>query len=276
MRHVLLCALLLLPTAALAKKKNKAPPPPPVGWHTDEGAPRACYHPPDWSKLAEIARKQERAKALDEMTKQWKGQRNDGVSFDEGAIGDLEVTLLGRPEQIENVARQNLDYCKKSAGDVGPWGSWVKGLSGKLNAGECLARFDYTLWNYLELGGSWQQPVSVCKGDKIRISGTLKDKYRTSDSGPWITVEGDPASPTAGKADMPCNMEGCLNGMLIARFVSKDGVELIIPVGAQKVFVAPEHGELTYRINDAVLYDNAWFKNGAIEDHTAIELTPAE
>jgi hypothetical protein len=64
--------------------------------------------------------------------------------------------------------------------------------------------------------------------------------------------------------------------MLIARFVSKDGVELIIPVGAQKVFVAPEHGELTYRINDAVLYDNAWFKNGAIEDHTAIELTPAE
>jgi hypothetical protein len=63
--------------------------------------------------------------------------------------------------------------------------------------------------------------------------------------------------------------------MLIMKFKSKSGVETIIPVGTWSVFSAPEDGEISYRINDTVFFDNVWHQSGGLIDHTAIEVSPA-
>lgn len=278
-RTLLLAALagtMLVPGVALAKKKDKTPPAPPVGWQTEEGWKNACYFPPDWGKMDEITRRKSWSAALDEMKSQWAGKRDDGISFGENTVDAIDTTLLGEPAKVEGVTAENLTLCKGVAtgqATTAQWEAWLKALPGKLTAGECFQHLDYTMMDYLDIGTGWQRPLGMCKGDKVRIGGT-QDKYRVRDNGPWITVNGDTSVPTVG-GDWPCNVEGCFEGMLVARFVTEGGVELVFPVGTELTWTAPENGELNYRINDNTFYDNKWFTNGRITDHTAIEVNGA-
>jgi len=266
-------------TAVACGKKNVPPPPPPVGWfQAPEGESFACYYPPNWDALAEVERKQARARALDDMMTQWRGEREDGVTFTDTSIDEVEMTLLGRPEQIEAVVLKNLEYCKAmSSGkaDVAAWDSWFRGLDEALTQGECLAPLLDTIFDYLDIQTGWQRSFPVCEGNAIRVSGTLKDRYRVRDDGPWITVVGDPDSPTVGNSDFPCDLEGCTEGILMFRFTTLDGIETIMPItDGQLLFTAPAHGTISYRINDTTFFDNKWYKGGGIEDHTAVEVSP--
>lgn len=270
---------LMAPHDALAKKKKDvAPAAPKEGWVQEPNSTISCYYPPAWDSFQEIDRRQTRAKVLTELEKQWSGARNDGISFTEQTIEDVDTTLLGRPEMIEGVAAQNLTLCQGVASGKATaeqWQSWLRALPDKLTAGECLRPLDYTMFDYLDIGNGWQRPLSVCAGNKIRVSGSPKDKYRVRNDGPWINVAGDSSKPTFG-GDWPCNIEGCFEGMLVMKFVTLDGVESIIPVGQELTWTAPAHGEISYRINDTTMYDNTWFKSGSMQDRTAIEITPAE
>ena len=255
------------------KKRKKRKGPPPTGWMVeDEGQP-ACYHPPQWDSFNEIDRRMKRSEVMDEVLNQWRGQRSDGISFDEGVIDDVETVLLGRPEKIEAFVADNLTQCL--AGNAGAWSQWAKGLKSALTAGECNHPLDYTMFDYLDIGTGWQRPLKICKGDRIRISGSVKDSYKLNDGGPWINVEGDPAQTTSG-AEWPCNLEGCKAGMLIMKHVGKSGMESVVPVGSSATFTAPEDGEISYRINDTTFYDNTYKQSGSIIDHTSIEVSPAE
>lgn len=287
---ILLGLALVLPGAALAKKGKKKKKgeeePPPVGWfqHLDEKNPEnswahACYHPPDWSAVGEGEKKILRSQALDEMLSQWDGSRDDGVNLGEEVPITVETVLLGRPHQIEMVTARNLELClesAKSGGSTGAWGSWLKGLPAKLTAGECpTPPLDYTMFDYLDIQTGWQRRLPICQGDKIRISGTVKDRYRISKDGPWINVEGETDVTAAGK-ELPCDLEGCHPGTLIMRYTTDQGIESIFPVNPTFTFEAPEHGHIEYRINDETFYDNTWYKSGSIIDHTAIEVSPAK
>ena len=278
-RHVHTRLLAITMTATACGPKNVEPVKPPTGWHQEEGWTMACYFPPDWGSLPKLERQSMRATALDDMITQWNGSREDGISFKAERIEEVEVVLLGRPEKIEAIVAANLKQCEKVAtggGDASAWASWHKALPGKLTEGECLQPLDYTMFDYLDIGAGWQRPLSICEGDRVKVSGTIKDKYRVEDGGPWINVEGDPARPTVGDESLPCNLEGCNLGMLVLRFTSDDGVVTILPVtGGEIVFTAPAHGTIDYRINDDKYFDNIWFKNGGIVDHTAIEIGPS-
>lgn len=277
-RSLAVLALALVSPVALAKKDKKKKkgeePVVLVGWQTQEGWAGECYFPPQWDTLTETERRQARSTALDAMLKQWQAE---AVGLDEEAAMDVETVLLGRPESIEGVVAQNLEQCKKvmGGGDGGAWRSWVKSLPGTLTAGECRQPLDYQMFDYLSIGTDWQRPLSICKDERVRVKGTIKDKYRITEDGPWITVEGDLDQPATG-TDLPCNVEGCYRGMLIMRFVADSGWEKVMPVGAETEFMAPEHGTIWYRINDDTFHDNTWFKSRGIEDHTAIEVGPAE
>ena len=188
----------------------------------------------------------------------------------------VETVLLGRPNYIEKVAADNLEQCIQSAqgAGTGAWGSWLKSLPAKLTAGECPSPpLDYTMFDYLDIGTDWPRNLLICKGDKIRISGTVKDRYRISKDGPWINVEGETERSAAG-LNLPCDMEGCHPGTLIMKYTTQSGVETLFPVAPELIFEAPEHGTIEYRINDDTFFDNTWFKNGSIIDHTAIEVSP--
>ena len=105
--------------------------------------------------------------------------------------------------------------------------------------------------------------------------GSTTDRYKITDGGDWITAAGDQSQLTSGQ-EWPCNLEGCYAGMLIARYTTEQGLEMVFPVGARWEWTAPEHGELSFRINDTTFYDNTWYKSGGLVDHTSIEISPVE
>ncbi len=270
--------LLALISTAEAKKPPKVPPPPPVGWHTEEGWKGQCYYPIDYAAIGEGERKMARQVALESMKTQWLGAKEDGVTFGENLVDEVETVLLGRPTHIEAVSLANRDQCiaYMKGGDVQVWRGYLSALPAKLTLGECTSPpLTYTVFDYLDIGKSWQRPIGLCKGDKAHITGSAKDRYRTSDSGAWINVDGEPGNKAIA-AEYPCTIEGCMVGMLVARFVTDAGVETVFPVGAETTFTAPEHGTISYAINDTVWYDNKWYKSAMIEDRTAITIEPGQ
>lgn len=275
-------ALLIAPLASCGEKQVEEAPPP-VGWFAEELWKGECYFPPNFDDVEAAegtsARRMARQEALEAMKMQWSGGKDDGVSLDSGAIEDLDTILLGDPGKIEEVTQRNLEQCKQvmgAGGSTDAWNSWLRGLPAVLTAGECpTPPHRNTLFDYLDIGYGWQIPVSMCEGDTAIITGTLNDKYRVSDDGDWITVEGVPGAPAMGD-DYLCTTENCLEGMLIGRYVTEDGYEEIFPIGAEASYTATRHGTLTVTINDTTYFDNKYFSNGGIDDHTGITISAPE
>ena len=280
--------MLLLLTITLADaKKPKVVPLPVNAWGHEVGMKADCFYPADFEKLQDGDRKMARQRALEEMKKQWSGKRkadekvedseiDDAVTMEERVIDDIETVLLGRPVLIETIAKSNLDQCRAfmKGGDLEAWKGWLVPLSAKLTAGECMSPLIDTMFDYLEITTPWYRSVTVCSGDRIRISATVSDKYRITDKGEWITVAG--TSEKATGADLPCNIEGCNIGMLVGRFTGDDGIVTTFGIGAAYEFRAPSNGQISWTINDTTWYDNKYFKSSTIEDRVAITVEPAK
>jgi len=252
---------------------------PKIGWHQEETWSVACYYPPEYEKMLELERLEARDKALEAMFSQWKGERADGVSFTEESIEAIEFVLLSKPDKIQELSRQNLEKCREVATgaiSTADWATWGTQLPASLTAGECSRHFENTVFDYLNITTDFENSFAICKGDKIRVSGTVKDQYRISDDGAWINVEGDSSSPSLGKETLPCNLEGCFDGMLILKFTDEDGRETVSPVGAELIYTAPANGSITYGINDDTFYDNIWYQAGGLIDHASVEIAPAQ
>ena len=278
---IALCvAGLVIPSAADARRKRKKKSEPiPVGWYQAEGWGHACYNLPDFSTMNETERRIKSAELLDEAINQWAGRQDEVISFSEEDVDDAEVVLLGRPKKIEGVLKENFEQCSNAAksGDTSSWKSWFKAMPNRLTEGECKSRpFDYTMFDYLEIGTGWQRTMPICAGDKVRVTGTAKDRFRIAEDGPWITVLGNLEASTAGSENHPCNIDGCFEGQLIMKFKDEAGVEVVIPVGVEHVFSAHVHGEISYRINDTTYFDNEWYQSGGLIEHTGIEISPVD
>ena len=282
MRRNLMSVLVLSFFAFPAAAKKAKVVAPLEGWNQEDTKDLLwkgqCYYPPNFEKFAETERRMARQKTLEAMKSQWSGARDDGVAFDAVLIDDVETTLLGRPERIEDIVKKNLDFCKSVMGagaSTDAWQNWLRNVPGQLTAGECNNPVNYQLIQYLEVAKGWQQPIHFCKGDRVNIEATKNDMYRISESSPWINAEGDTAQRATGP-EYPCNIEGCFVGMLVARFVTDGGVENVFPIGVGASFEAPEHGTLTWQVNDTTYYDNVFKSSGPITDHTTITVSPAE
>lgn len=249
------------------------------GWHKGEGWSGECYHPKNYEAMGPGDRKIYRATVLDEMMSQWSGKRGDGAGFDAKVVEDVETALFGKPEFVESVSVQNLAKCRDfmMGKNQSAWGQWFNGVADTVNEGECPhAPLNYQLFDYLDIGRSWQIPAGVCRDDEIKVSASLNDYYRITEDGPWINAEGVPGSTSAG-ADVPCTEPDCTLGMVVMKFVGLEtGLEIIKAVGGETTFRAPEHGRISITINDGEFYDNTFKVEGGMEHHTQIEYGPAQ
>jgi len=272
--------VLIVALSACGKKKAPEVVAPVEGWAKGgETWPGQCYHPVNYEELSMGNRRMARQDALEAMKAQWLGQRGDGVQFDKGTVMDLETVLLGYPDQIEMVSVVNLQKCKEameSGGHTAKWEQWLAGLPAKLTEGDCTTPpLTYTLFDYLDVAKTWQVPAYVCEGDYIRVKASSLDFYRVEDGGPWINADGDP-SRLITDAEFPCNVEGCYLGQLVMRFTGESGVVMVVPVGLERTWTAPEHGKIEVMINDTTFYDNVYKKEGALIHHASIEYSPAD
>jgi hypothetical protein len=283
-RLPILLAALAVVSVAHGKKRPEPEAPPPVGWYArpaDKKSPgwaAECYFPPVWGELSLLDRRLARQEALHAMRSQWLGERDALVAFEPAVVEELELVLLGRPQLIEELATRNAAFCRDvmaEGASTAVWGAWLAGLPVQLRAGECRRPLDYTMVQYLRLDVGWQEEVPMCQGDRASIQVTVNDRYRLGPREPWINAAGDPAGAVAGLG-LPCDREGCLRGQLVGQFVTEEGVETVFPIGTGAVFEAPEHGTLSFAINDDSLTDNRWYSEGAVTDHAAVTIGPAD
>ncbi len=280
------CVLLTLAVVPLAHAKKRAPEPapPPVGWYAEPAGKKTpgwrgeCYFPPNWGDLDLVDRRVARQQALEALKSQWLGQRSELVSFDPAVVEQLELTLLGLPAKIEEVATRNAGFCqavmaKDASADA--WGYWLAGLPAQVTAGQCRKPLDYQLVQYLRIDHGWQEEIPMCEGDRAHIKAAVNDRYRISSEGPWINADGDLDQPVSDPA-LPCNFEGCFRGQLVGLFVTVSGIESVFPIGTSANFEAPEHGTFSFAINDDSWDDNRWYAAGTVTDHTAVTVSPAD
>lgn len=263
----------LVAVSVLGASCGKKAPAAPVkleGWQQKEGWKSACYFPKDYGEGDRISQNAVR----EAMFSQWRGERDDGVSFSDSVLERVETALLGKPDAVKGVALQNLDFCGKymaGQADISAWQGWVAGLANSLTEGDCKwPPLRYQQHDYLEIDRGWQFEGRVCKGDKIRIEVSALDYYRLSDSGEWINADGIAGQQAIGEK-YPCTIEGCNVGTVVYRFTGEDGSITIAPVGTGIEWEAPQHGILHLAVNDdGTYFDNVWRKKGSLVDHAAI------
>jgi hypothetical protein len=270
MRSVVVALVTLAAIGAGCGKKAPTAPVVLQGWQQKAGWNGSCYFPADYKETDRVAQNAVR----EAMISQWRGERNDGVAFSDNVIERIETALLGKPDAVKGVARQNLEYCSKfmaGQAQMDEWQGWIGGLARTLTEGDCKwPPLRYQQHDYLEVDRAWQFEGRVCKGDRIRIEVSALDYYRLSDNGPWINAEGDKSQQALG-ADYPCTIEGCYVGTVIYRFTGEDGTITIAPVGTGIEWQAPQHGILHLQVNDnGSWFDNSWRKKGSLIDHAAI------
>ncbi len=241
-----------------------------VGWQEVQPG-KSCYYAPNFEKLAGTDRKIARQQTLEAMVSQWGGGRNDGVTFDETVVENVETALLGTPTAIETVAAKNLAKCE--VGDTATWGSWLARVPGELAVGQCSNPLTDRWFYYLDIKIGWQNRAPVCKGNVVEVKASSVDFYRLNDKGPWVNAEGD-TSKSASATELPCNTPGCFPGQIVMRFVGESGATQVIPVGLSYVFTAPEHGSIEIAVNDDTFYDNQYKVESGLEHHTSIEYAP--
>jgi hypothetical protein len=249
--------------------------PPSPGWHTEPGWAGACWFPVDFEAQAGGARRIARSDAIGAIVGQWRGERTDGVQFDEVQVRKVETTLLGHPERVEALAVENYAQCRDfrtRGGDTSRWGAWLVEVGDRIREGDCPHRpLDYTLFDYLSITTGWQITTPICQGNDVLVKGSGIDKFRLTANGPWITLAGDPAQSALG-SPLPCNIEGCFRGQLVLQYEGIDGYRTVVPIGLETRFTAPGHGRISVMINDDSWSDNSYFVENGMAHHASVTL----
>lgn len=296
-------ALLAAPAFAKKKKKKKKgeEEPPPVGKLMV--GKMECWNPPDFAKINESQRVLQRSDALVYLQELVNGQimNGDFKIKDDEDLTYFETAFLGRPQLLDDWLTTNLDKCKAvgngkmSASD---YLQYLSDIGRELEAGECYKPLTYEYHNFMDVQASWQFRLHVCKGDKFLVETTGEDngKYTVEDTGKYknnlyITSDGMPVAG-AGKFDKqkelpegvvpePAGDRGVVAeepfGAVIMRFEHEDGsMTKFHLVGLAMEFEAPEHGFISFTVNDTQFYDNKFHDVRGAIDYLGIDIYPSE
>ncbi len=284
---VVLVALCVVVTPALAKKKKKkkkkgAEEPPPVGevvigkW--------TCYGPPDFAGMSDGKRRAARGEALDYLQRFVTGKVMEGFAIEgDEDLTYFETAFLGRPSLIDTWMGENFKRCEAVAkGKTKPsaYLDYLSNIGREFEKGQCYKPLDYEYHNYLDIQSGWQFRIHVCAGDKILVETTGEDngKYTLEDTGKvknnkYITAVGDPEQPQAGEAGLVADQP---LGAILMRYEAEDGsYTKYESVGFALAWTAPEHGFISFAMNDTTYFNNAFHDGRGGIDFMGIDVYPA-
>ena len=300
-RSMLLLLLVLLTLGLMAapafagkkgkknKKKKGVEEPPPTGELFVGNMP--CYAPPDFGALSEGNRRMERQKGYQAVNKLVTGVAvgQDGTTLESYKLEDddydyFERAFLGRPQLLDDWLGENYKKCQAVGNKKlkqAEYFTYLRQIGRQLESDECYRPLDYEWHDFLDIGAGWQRRVHICKGDKILIEGTNAEngQFTIADTGKmanntFLTVEGDPAVPQAGDAGIVAELP---HGALVMRFAAEDdSYEKYYKIGFRAEFEAPDHGFLSFTINDNTYYDNKFRDVRGAIDYLGVDIYPSE
>jgi len=291
---LVLLSLGLMAAPAFAKKKGKKKKkgeeePPPTGELFVGNMP--CYAPPDFGAMSEGKRRMERQNGFQVVNKLVTGQAvgKDGAPLADYKIPDddydyFERAFLGRPQLLDDWLATNYEKCSAVGNKKmkqADYFAYLRQIGRELEANECYRPLDYEWHDFLDIGQSWQRRVHTCKGDKVLIEGTNAEngQYTIADTGKmkdntFITAEGDPNTPEAGDAGLVPELP---LGALVLRFQAEDdSYTKYYKIGFALEFQAPDHGFLSFAINDTTYYDNKFRDIKGAIDYLGVDIYPED
>ncbi len=289
---VLISAGLLTTPAFAAKKKKKKKgeeEPPPTGEIFVGNLP--CYAPPDFGAMSEGKRRLERQNGFQSVNRLVTGQAvgKDGVELKQFKIENddydfFERAFLGRPQLLDDWLGENFKKCQAAGNRKikdAEYQSYLSQIGRELEANECYRPLDYEWHDFLDIGQGWQRRVHACKGDKVLIEGTNAEngQYTIADTGKmadntFITAEGDPNTPEAGEAGLVPELP---LGALVMRFQAEDdSYTKYFKIGFATEWEAPDHGFISFAINDTTYYDNKFRDIKGAIDYLGVDIYPEE
>lgn len=291
----ILLAVALVATPAFAKKKKKkkkgaeeAPPEPGLIYVGNF----PCYRPPDFSKITSTSeRKKRRQEGYEVVNALVTGKAKDksGAVLEMFQIENdeyefFETAFLGRPQLLDDWLAENFAKCEAVGNGKtkeADYFAYLNKIGRNLEADECYRPLDYEWHDFLDIGQGWQRRVHTCKGDKVLIESTGEDngQYTIADTGKmadntFITATGDPNTPEAGEAGLVPEYP---LGALLLRFQSEDdSYTKYFMIGAKLEFEAPDHGFLSFAINDTTYFDNKFRDIKGAIDYLGVDIYPEE
>jgi len=273
-------------TPVLAKKKKKkkkkgAEVPPPVGevvvgkW--------TCYSPPNFAALSDGKRRIARSEALNYLQRLVVGQVMEGFAIESSEdLEYFETAFLGRPSLVDTWMAENFERCMKVAkGKAKPsdYLDYLSKIGREFEKGECYKPLDYEYHNYVDIQSGWQFRIHVCAGDKIlvELTGEENGKYTIEDTGSvsknrYITAVGDPDVPEAGDKGLVAQYA---LGAVLLRFEAEDGSHTQYhPTGHSLQWKAPQHGFISFSVNDTTYFNNAFHDAGNGIDFLGLDIYP--
>jgi hypothetical protein len=282
---LVIIALALMGTPAMAKKKKRKKKgaedaPPPVGevmigeWK--------CYGPPDWAPMNTGQLRMARSDALIYLQDFVTGKVMEGFELQGESLEYFETAFLGRPQLLDPWLQINFEWCEavgKGKKKPSEYLAYLSEIGRELEAGQCYKPLSYEYHNFLEVAAEWQFRLHVCEGDRLLIESTGKEngQYTISDTGRmkdnvFITSEGDPNMPEAGELGPVPELP---HGALVMRFEAEDGsYTKYVKVGMQLKWEAPEHGYISFTVNDLTYFDNKFRDMKGAIDYLGLDIYP--
>ena len=288
-----LLSVALVATPAMAKKKKKkgaeeAPPEPGAVFVGNF----PCYRPPDFSKITSNGeRKKLRQQGFEAVNKLVTGVAQDKsdaalemFKIDNDEYAFFETAFLGRPQLLDYWLDENFAKCQAvGTGKMKEkaYFEYLSTVGRELESNECYKPLDYEWHDFLDIASDWQRRVHVCKGDKVLIETTGEEngQYTITDTGKmadntFMTAAGDPNTPEAGAAGLVAEYP---LGALLLRFEAEDdSYTKYYLIGASLRFTSPDHGTLSFAINDTTYFDNKFRDIKGAIDYLGVDIYPEE
>ncbi len=282
---LVLLAVALMGTPALAKKKKKKKKgeeeaPPPVGevmigdWK--------CYGPPDFANMNTSQLRMARSDALVYLQDFTTGKVMQDFQLEGESLSYFETAFLGRPQLLDDWLQTNFEWCSavgKGKKKPSEYLDYLRGIGRELEAGQCYKPLTYEYHNFMDISAEWQFRLHVCENDQLLIESTGEEngQYTIADTGKmkdnyFITSEGDPNVPEAGELGIVPELP---HGALIMRFEAEDGsFTKYFKVGTSLEWKAPQHGYISFTINDTTYFDNKFRDMKGAIDYLGLDIYP--
>ena len=161
------------------------------------------------------------------------------------------------------------------------YAEYLAGIGREFEQNECYKPLVYEYHDFLDIQQGWQWRVHACRGDQVVIEATGEEngKYTVEDKGKsdqnkYITAKGDPDRPEAGDAGL---VPEAPFGALVMKFEAEDGsYTQTYTIGASLGWEAPDHGYLSFSVNDVQYYDNKFHDLKGAIDYLGVDIYPAE
>lgn len=242
---------------------------------------QTCYAPVDMAGMARSEAQKTRMALQQEAMERWTGEYDETFRLSSKLVSRLENQMMTAPGDVQGILDEDFRLCEVWARGALSQANYEKELNhyiDGLSKDRCEPKMLANVGGQLQVSVDWQIPVDLCAGQRVHIKSSrglyVIQPPKPGEAPLHMDATGHSADDRFDAFSL-CTETGCLPGMLIGRFESWEGETHYFPVGLERIFEAPAHGQIQFQINDTDLLDNEFAVIDMVEEFLRIDVQSA-